>query len=200
MTGRSLLAVFAHPDDESLACGGLLARCAMLGAQVSLLCATRGEGARRIRPAQPLVIGGLGDIRARELEAAARILGVTDVVMLDYEDGMLPWVDAAKLEGGHPRDDQPSPSGRRHHLRRGRPLLAPGSHRDSRADDGGRRRARRRTRRRCTTSPCRPGACAPSWTRGGRESRVVTTPHSRDCGRRCLRRAGRGAHARRRGG
>ena len=40
--GPSLLAVFAHPDDESLACGGLLARCAARGAAVSLLCVTRG--------------------------------------------------------------------------------------------------------------------------------------------------------------
>ena len=38
----SLLAVFAHPDDESIACGGLLARCAAEGVRASLLCLTRG--------------------------------------------------------------------------------------------------------------------------------------------------------------
>ena len=43
LSGPSLLAVFAHPDDESLACGGLLARCAEYGARVSLLCLTHGE-------------------------------------------------------------------------------------------------------------------------------------------------------------
>ena len=43
LRARSLLAVFAHPDDESLACGGLLAWCAELGARVSVCCATRGE-------------------------------------------------------------------------------------------------------------------------------------------------------------
>lgn len=86
LTGRSLLAVFAHPDDESLACGGLLAWCAERGVRVTLVCATRGEGR------------GAGDVRARELEAAARVLGVADIVMLDYEDGMLPWVDAVRLE------------------------------------------------------------------------------------------------------
>lgn len=86
LTGRSLLAVFAHPDDESLACGGLLAWCADRGVRVTLVCVTGGEGR------------GAGDVRARELEAAARVLGVADVVMLDHEDGMLPWVDATVFE------------------------------------------------------------------------------------------------------
>lgn len=95
LSGRSLLAVFAHPDDESLACGGLIAWCAQLGVQVSLLCATRGEQG----PSKEAQDGApLGDIRARELEEAARILGVAEVVLLDYPDGMLPWVDAASLE------------------------------------------------------------------------------------------------------
>ena len=86
LAGRSLVAVFAHPDDESLACGGLLAWCADRGVKVTLVCATRGEGR------------GIGDIRVRELEAAAALLGVAEVVMLDYGDGMLPWVDAAPFE------------------------------------------------------------------------------------------------------
>jgi LmbE family N-acetylglucosaminyl deacetylase len=92
LIGRSLLAVFAHPDDESLACGGLLARCAQLGVRVSLLCATRGERGQGDDER-------LGEIRARELEAAARVLGVTDILMLNNEDGMLPWADAEKFEG-----------------------------------------------------------------------------------------------------
>ena len=43
LSGRTILAVFAHPDDESLACGGTLARLADAGARVVLLCASRGE-------------------------------------------------------------------------------------------------------------------------------------------------------------
>ena len=52
LAGLRLLAVFAHPDDESLACGATLARCAAEGARVSLLCATLGEAGRR-SPAAP---------------------------------------------------------------------------------------------------------------------------------------------------
>lgn len=95
MSGRALLAVFAHPDDESLACGGLMAWCAQLGVRVSLLCATRGEGG----PGKDVQSEAqLGAIRERELDEAARVLGVAEIVLLDYPDGMLPWVDAASLE------------------------------------------------------------------------------------------------------
>jgi LmbE family N-acetylglucosaminyl deacetylase len=100
LSGRSLLAVFAHPDDESLACGGLLAWCAQLGAQVSLLCATHGEhgpesDGGHVVPSRP---ARLREIRARELQAASRVLGVANLLLLDYEDGMLPWADGEQLE------------------------------------------------------------------------------------------------------
>jgi N-acetyl-1-D-myo-inositol-2-amino-2-deoxy-alpha-D-glucopyranoside deacetylase len=97
LTGRSLLAVFAHPDDESLSCGGTLAWCAEQGARVTLLCVTRGEDAA---PA-----GGnreaLREQRSRELTEAGSVLGIHDLVMLDYPDGELAWLDpvrAAALE------------------------------------------------------------------------------------------------------
>lgn len=91
--GRSLLAVFAHPDDESLACGGLLAACAESGVRVSLVCATRGEqgptGAVRTE---------LADARTRELRAAGGVLGLTEVIQLDHRDGYLPSEDGDALE------------------------------------------------------------------------------------------------------
>jgi len=97
LTGRSLLAVFSHPDDESLACGGLLARCAELGVRVTLICATRGERG----PQGHVVPGGgttLCEVRALELTEAARTLGIAEVVLLDHADGYLPWVEASRLE------------------------------------------------------------------------------------------------------
>ena len=92
LSGRTLLAVFAHPDDESIACGGLLARCAELGARVVLLCATHGEYRSGERDER------LFETRAQELTNAAAALGIAEVILLDYPDGYLPWVDEATLE------------------------------------------------------------------------------------------------------
>src|SRR5688500_13846278 len=96
----SLLAVFAHPDDESLACGGLLAWCAHLGARVSVCCATAGELGQTAGMGSSPECGPADVRRARlqELRNAARILGVASLVFLDYEDGMLPWADPERLE------------------------------------------------------------------------------------------------------
>ena len=89
----ALLAVFAHPDDESLASGGLLAWCGALGVRVSLLCLTHGERGRGGGGGRPL-----RQVRAGELRAAARTLGVGRVRLLDHEDGMLPWIPPDRLD------------------------------------------------------------------------------------------------------
>jgi LmbE family N-acetylglucosaminyl deacetylase len=90
LAGRTVLAVFAHPDDESLACGGTLARLAALGASTVLLCASRGE--RGVSTDPSLVPDGdLGKVRTLELNAAAKVLGVTNVSVLGHPDGSLRW-------------------------------------------------------------------------------------------------------------
>lgn len=88
-----LVAVVAHPDDESIACGGLLARCADMGAHVSIVCATHGENRQGTRDPDWFAT------RPRELSDAARVLGVREVVVYDYGDGFLPWVDRAEFGG-----------------------------------------------------------------------------------------------------
>lgn len=90
----TILGLFAHPDDESLACGGLLARCAAAGAHVVVVSLTRGEAGPAADAAVPL-----GDIRRAELAAAAALLGIETALTRDHADGMLPWLDDGVLDG-----------------------------------------------------------------------------------------------------
>lgn len=94
MARPSLLAVFAHPDDESIASGGLLAWCAAEGIRTSLLCLTRGGLGQLDDPARVR----MGEERGRELASAANVLGVQEVTLLDYRNGFLQWADHAGIE------------------------------------------------------------------------------------------------------
>lgn len=89
----TILGLFAHPDDESLACGGLLARCAAEGARVIAVSLTRGEAG----PA-PAGAAALGVVRSGELARAAAILGLDDAVVCGHADGMLPWLAEGVLD------------------------------------------------------------------------------------------------------
>jgi N-acetyl-1-D-myo-inositol-2-amino-2-deoxy-alpha-D-glucopyranoside deacetylase len=79
----TLLAVHAHPDDESIGTGGTLALYAREGVRVVLVCATRGEEGELhgVSPAQDPAT-----VRTRELEAACRVLGISDLRFLGYRD------------------------------------------------------------------------------------------------------------------
>jgi len=89
-----LMCVLAHPDDESLGTGGILAKYSSEGLSTYVVTATRGERGRcgdaKEHPG-PAVVGRL---REQELRAAARALGVREVSFLDYQDGDLAGVDA----------------------------------------------------------------------------------------------------------
>jgi LmbE family N-acetylglucosaminyl deacetylase len=94
LAGTTVLAVFAHPDDESLACGGTLARLSDAGARVVLMCASCGERGALTGPARD---NELGPIRVRELRQAAEILGVRDLLIFDHPDGDLRWAEVTDL-------------------------------------------------------------------------------------------------------
>ena len=98
-----LLAVLAHPDDESLGVGGTLAKYAAEGVETFLLTATRGDAGRygEHRPGDHGHPGraALAAIREQELRAAASVLGVKEVALLDYFDQHLDAADAAQVTG-----------------------------------------------------------------------------------------------------
>lgn len=91
-----LLAVFAHPDDETFRCGGVLARLARRGVRVQTLTATRGEAGSRGDP--PLCAAEeLPAVREQELRCACSALGVAPPILLDYPDGSLAEVNEEEV-------------------------------------------------------------------------------------------------------
>lgn len=93
-TWHRILAVVAHPDDESFGLGGVLAAFAATGAELAVLCLTHGEASTLHG-----VAGDLDAIRSRELAEAAGILGGATVTLLDEPDGGLSRVDPERLRG-----------------------------------------------------------------------------------------------------
>jgi N-acetyl-1-D-myo-inositol-2-amino-2-deoxy-alpha-D-glucopyranoside deacetylase len=91
-----VLAVFSHPDDESILAGGTLAACARAGLDVGLLSLTRGEAGDSADPALATP-GDLASARTRELEQAGRALGASWTECLEFPDGSLEWVPAGDL-------------------------------------------------------------------------------------------------------
>lgn len=88
-----LMCVLAHPDDESLGTGGILAKYAAEGVKTYLVTATRGERGWPAAPEDNPGLDKLGQIREAELHAAADILGLREVNFLDYMDGELDEAD-----------------------------------------------------------------------------------------------------------
>jgi N-acetyl-1-D-myo-inositol-2-amino-2-deoxy-alpha-D-glucopyranoside deacetylase len=82
---HSLMAIYAHPDDEAFGTGGTISRYASEGVKVYLVSATRGEAGEISDPslATPET---LGCVREDELRCAAETMGVTQLVFLDYRD------------------------------------------------------------------------------------------------------------------
>ncbi len=82
-----LLAVFAHPDDESMGMGGTLAKYSAEGVETDLVCASRGERGWFGPEDQNPGLSALGQVRTKELENAVRELGMKGLYFLDTIDG-----------------------------------------------------------------------------------------------------------------
>lgn len=90
----TLMAVHAHPDDECMSTGGVLARYAQEGCRTVLVTATRGEEGEVLDPAMnpEEVKPTLGDVRVAELKRACAHLAVEELHILGYRDsGMVGW-------------------------------------------------------------------------------------------------------------
>jgi LmbE family N-acetylglucosaminyl deacetylase len=92
-----LLAILAHPDDESMGVGGTLAKYASEGVETHLVCATRGEAGWFGQPDEFPGPFALGQIRERELYAAADVLGIRSIRFLDECDGALDRAQPARV-------------------------------------------------------------------------------------------------------
>jgi LmbE family N-acetylglucosaminyl deacetylase len=94
----TLMAVFAHPDDEAFGTGGTLARYADEGHDVYLVTATRGEAGLIQRPGTATQ-ANLPQVREQELRCACRIYAIHPPRFLDYVDGQLPAVHQGQAVG-----------------------------------------------------------------------------------------------------
>ena len=86
---HTLLAVLAHPDDESFGMGGTLALYAQRDAAVHLACATHGE-VGEVAPQFLEHFTSIGDLRENELRCAAGMLGLSGVYFLGYRNSGMP--------------------------------------------------------------------------------------------------------------
>ena len=91
-----LLAVFAHPDDETFRPGGTLALLARRGVKVHVLTLTHGAAGSCGEP--PLCTPGeLPSVRERELRCACGELGIQPPHLLEYADGHLTEADPERV-------------------------------------------------------------------------------------------------------
>jgi LmbE family N-acetylglucosaminyl deacetylase len=91
---RSILLVFAHPDDESFGVSGTIKKYTQRAVPVDLICATRGEKGARVDVPENI---DTGTAREAEVRAAAAIIDIRDIYFLGYIDGELEKADANEV-------------------------------------------------------------------------------------------------------
>ena len=97
MKRKTILGVFAHPDDESMGPGGTFARYAAEGHRVAFVTATDG-GAGRLYEERPADNAELRRLRRAETVAAAAVLGAEFLGFLGWEDRRLEHMNVLEIE------------------------------------------------------------------------------------------------------
>lgn len=104
---KTILAVLAHPDDESFGLGGTLALYANKGYDTYLICATRGE-VGTVDEEHLTGFTDIAELRTDELRRAATHLGLKNVFFLGYRDSGMPGMEDNKhpnAQINHPVDE-----------------------------------------------------------------------------------------------
>jgi len=91
-----ILTVHAHPDDEASKGAGTVAKYHSAGVHTVLVTCTGGEEGEILNPVMdtPEVRADIGEVRRRELERAAEIIGYDEVVLLGYRDSGMAGTEA----------------------------------------------------------------------------------------------------------
>ena len=99
------MAIYAHPDDAEFGMAGTVAKWAKAGVEFTYCMVTNGASGSQ----DPhMTRARLRDTRAKEQREAARILGVKNVVFLDFEDGYLePTIDVRRAVAREIRRHRP---------------------------------------------------------------------------------------------
>lgn len=93
-----VLVVLPHPDDEAFGASGTLSRMAAEGAHITYACLTLGEMGRNMGVPPFASRITLPSIRKKELEEAARIIGIQDLRMLGFHDKMVEFEEHEVLD------------------------------------------------------------------------------------------------------
>jgi LmbE family N-acetylglucosaminyl deacetylase len=94
---KKILCVFAHPDDESFSCGLTIPKYAGDGWTVTLIVATAGQKGQ-VGPLGDMAWDELAQVRIGEVNEAAKVLGIKDVLILPYIDGALKEMPSGEFE------------------------------------------------------------------------------------------------------
>src|SRR5262245_6803107 len=86
--GRAL-SIHAHPDDQEFTVGGTLAKWARAGSSIVSVCITSGNAGSNEHTPASMTRESLAPIREEEQRAACSVLGISEVVLLGYWDGVL---------------------------------------------------------------------------------------------------------------
>ena len=84
-----VMSIHAHPDDQEFTVAGTLAKWARAGSEIVTVCITRGAAGSNDSTPEDMTREKLAPIREVEQRRACKVLGIQEVVFLDYEDGML---------------------------------------------------------------------------------------------------------------